>query len=767
MGKASVREKIENLREKLNYYNRRYFVDAVSEISDFDYDQMYKELEDLESQFPEFYDENSPTCRVGNDMLTQFESRAHAVAMLSLSNTYSAGELRDFDIRLKNFLKDDSEIEYVVEPKIDGLGISLRYENGRFVYALTRGNGERGDDVSLNVRTIRSVPMQLPQEAPEVFEVRGEIFMPKAGFEKLNEQRALEGKELFANPRNCASGTLKLLDSNEVAKRPLEAIFYAAGELSEGPNSHNEFLNELKGFGFKVSGSNYCCRGIEAVLEKVREIEVSRGSLPFEIDGAVIKVNDYSLQEKLGFTAKSPRWAIAYKYEAAKAITKVNAISVQVGRTGALTPVAELEPVFLSGSTVSRATLHNFDELARKDVRVGDYVEIEKAGEIIPAVIQVIMEKRSDDCKVFPRPVNCPVCGNLVEDVIGEAVIRCVNIQCPSVLKTSLVHFASRDAMDIDTLGSAVVEVLVDNNFVNDPADLYEFTIELRMRLMVLEGFGAKSVEKLMKSIEESKKRPADRFLFGLGIRHVGAKVASQLLQEYGSIDVFLSSACEENLVKFKSLVTDFLPTELRFKLNFIKELSGIVELIGELLRLKSYRSSFAIMAKKAGLKNCLDSEESIRGALEELLPNAELLYRKVRGIDTAVNSSLINFFGNSDNRKLLERLRNNGLQFSLQKREVVESNFTGKTCVLTGTLKRMDRRAAKVLLEKNGSKVTSSVTTKTDYVIAGESAGTKLQEAQKLGVRVLTEDEFLEMIESNMESKKEEKGGSEQLMLF
>jgi len=738
---STIKNQIEELRKKLNYYNYRYYVDAISEITDYDYDQLLKKLEKLETENPQFFDENSPTQRVGGEVLPEFVTKKHSVPMLSLGNTYNAQELIDFDQRIKRFLNFENEIEYCVEPKIDGVGISLRYENGKLIHALTRGNGIAGDDVTANVKTIKSIPLTL-KNAPTLLEVRGEIFMPKARFEAMNEARQREGKEKFANPRNATAGTLKSLDSKVAASRPLDAILYAPGSLSFEPKSQIEFLETIHELTFKTSELNRACKGIDEVLLAVSNLEKFRYELDFEIDGAVIKVNDYQLQAKLGFTAKAPRWAISYKYQAEKALTRVTGITVQVGRTGALTPVAELTPVALSGSTVARATLHNFDELSRKDVRVGDLVEIEKAGEIIPAVIRVIINERPPGASAFPRPTICPVCQEPIEDVIGEAVIRCVNLQCPAMLKTSLTHFASKNAMDIDSLGTAVVELLVDKGFVKNPADLYDLTEKQRLTLQSFEGFGTKSINKLFESLELSKQRPADRLLFALGIRHVGSKVASVIMQEYKDIEVLILASSLATLGELQSNVKPLLPPELAMKV--CETHSDFITIISDLLRLKKNRTAFISRAKAVGLEAKDDTAKSVRALLSQLVPNAHLHHHKIPGVETAVNSSLCRYFSNPNNLAIVQRLKDAGLTFKVELVEVKESAFTNKTCVITGTLTQMGRREAAKLLETLGAKVTSSVTSKTDFLIAGENAGSKLAKAEKLGIMVLSEDDFI-----------------------
>ena len=738
---SKIETQINELRKQLNHYNFRYYVDAISEITDYEYDQLLKTLEKLELEHPNYFDESSPTQRVGGEVLPEFTSKKHSVPMLSLGNTYNAQELIDFDQRIKRFLNSEKEVTYCVEPKIDGVGISLCYENGKLIHALTRGNGEAGDDVTSNVKTIKSIPLTL-KDAPALLEVRGEIFMPKARFDLMNERRQAEGKEKFANPRNATAGTLKSLDSKVAASRPLDAILYAPGSLSFEPESQIDFLNTIHAFTFKTSELNRSCNGIDEVLTAVSDLEKLRYGLDFEIDGAVIKVNNYELQSELGFTAKAPRWAISYKYQAEKALTRVNGITVQVGRTGALTPVAELTPVALSGSTVARATLHNFDELERKDVRVGDLVEIEKAGEIIPAVIRVLIDQRPPEAKPFSRPTICPVCHEPTEDVVGEAVVRCVNLQCPAMLKTSLTHFSSKNAMDIDSLGTAVVELLVDENFVSSPADLYELTDKQRLTLQSYEGLGSKSINKLFESLELSKKRPADRLLFALGIRHVGSKVASVIMQEYKDIGCLVLAASAETLAQLQVKIKPLLPTELSMRAT--STLSDFISTIGDLLRLKKNRVGFVAKVKAANLVVKDDSADAIRTLLSELVPDARLHYHKIAGVESAVNSSLCRYFGNPDNLEVVERLKSAGLTFKVEELEVKASVFTDKTCVITGTLTQMGRRDAAKLLESFGAKVTSSVTSKTHFLIAGENAGSKLTKAEKLGIEVLSESEFI-----------------------
>ena len=669
MAKPEIAERAEQLRRDLEYHNYLYYVKAEPELSDPAYDRLYRELAELETAYPEFATDDSPTRKVGGIELSEFEQHAHSIPMLSLDNTYSPTELRAFHQRVCKLLGSE-QVEYFVEPKIDGVSISLRYEDGRLVRALTRGDGIGGDDITANARTIRSVPGRLlGDQPPAVWEARGEVFMAKADFEKLNKARAAGGDNIFANARNSTAGSLKMRNSAEVAKRPLDAIFYARGEIAGiTMDSQSGFIEALNSFGFKTSPLNRLCEGIDAVLAVIEDLGARRESLPYEIDGAVIKVNDASLHEELGFTSKAPRWAIAYKYAAEKAITKLKSVTIQVGRTGALTPVAELEPAFLSGSTVSRATLHNFEEVARRDIRSGDFVEIEKAGDVIPAVLRPITDRRDGTETPIATPTTCPSCNGPITASDREVAIRCLNAECPAQVQNQLQHFASRGAMDIDSLGEAMIELLVDNSFVRTPADLYELTAEQHDQLSRFEGHGSRSIEKLFDGIEKSKKNPPWRLLFGLGVRHVGAAGARALLAHFSDIDKLAAAGVDELI-----LVPDIGPI--------------VAESIGQ-------------------------------------------------------------YFGDDINRHQLDRLRAAGLTFAEEvTAQTADSPFSGKTCVITGTLNEMTRDAAKELLLSHGAKVSGSISAKTDFLIVGENAGSKLAKAEAAGVTVLSEGVFREMI--------------------
>ena len=660
------KERIEFLCRSLERHNHLYYIEAQPEISDREYDALLEELEILEKAHPEWADSASPTQRVGGTPLSHFETLPHARPMLSLSNTYSKEELLEFDQRTRKLLSNEP-LAYIIEPKIDGVAISLRYENGILVHALTRGDGTAGDDVTANVRTIRSIPLRLQTEhPPEVLEVRGEIYFDKTGFEKLNLQRQEAGIEPFANPRNACAGSLKLLDATEVALRPLDALFYGTG-VCEGIefNTHEELLDSLKAFGLRTTPVRWKESEPAALVQALDTLEAQQHDFPFEIDGAVIKVNDRSRYDALGATAKSPRWAVAFKYEPEQAETTLLDITVQVGRTGVLTPVAELEPVLLAGTTVKRATLHNQDEINRKDIRIGDRVIIEKAGEIIPVVISVVGAKRAADSHAYELPQTCPECDSRVQRIEGEVALRCINLHCPAQVKSWLEHYAARGAMDITGLGESMVEQLVAHNLVNTPADLYQLNAT---DLVNLERTGERSISNLLEGIEKSKSRPFAKVLFGLGIRHVGKTAAETLAKAFPDIDALMQASSDE---------------------------------------------------------------------LEDL-----------HDIGPIVASSLITYFENSEAREVVEALRAAGVTLHRDEANTTGTALSEMTFVLTGTLETMTRDAAGDRIKALGGKVSSSISKKTSYLVAGEAAGSKLTKAEKLGVPVLTETELLKLIE-------------------
>ena len=670
------------LRQELERHNHLYYIAARPEISDPDYDRLLRELADLEAAHPDLATFDSPTQRVGGAPLAEFTTRNHAVPMMSLDNTYSEAELREFDRRVRDLLKRPAAA-YSVEPKIDGLSISLRYEDGILACALTRGDGQKGDDVTANIRTIGGVPLRLrTPQPPALFEVRGEVYLSKARFAQLNQERAEAGEEPFANARNAAAGTLKLLDPKKVAKRRLDAIFYGCGAV-KGVEvaAQAELIEQLKKYGFPTPALFRVVPDIDAAWAAIEQLADERRTLPYDTDGAVVKVNEFALRETLGVTAKAPRWAIAYKYAAEKAVTRLRAVTVQVGRTGALTPVAELEPVLLAGSTISRATLHNFAELERKDIRIGDLVEIEKAGEVIPAVLRALTDRRTGRELRIERPTVCPACGGPVLAVEGEVALRCAGGACTAKLKERLRHFASRGAMDIESLGEAVVELLVDNGFAKVPADLYELPEEQWRRLEQMDGFGAKSVGNLRQALETSKANPPWRLLFGLGIRHVGAKLAKNLCDAFGGLTRLAGLTAAEMVAVNKA----------------------------------------KLATEGAGL----DVGETVAAAVETWFrePEHQALLARLRAAGLTLDATA----------------------GSAVARPKAETFLTGKNCVITGTLPERTREGAAEWLASLGARVTDSVTGKTDFLIAGEAPGaSKVEKAKKLGVPVLTPEELL-----------------------
>ena len=547
MGKEHIKKEIKKLREELNFHNYRYYVENSPVISDYEYDQLLKKLEKLEKENPEFKTADSPTQRVGGQPLEGFETVNHIVPMLSLANTYTYDELRDFDERVKKYVLD---IEYVVEPKIDGAGVALLYKDGFFVRGATRGDGKKGDDITQNLRTIRSIPLKLRDNVLKNVEVRGEVYLSISGFKKYNLEQEKKGGIVFANPRNASAGSLRQLDPNIVAKRPLDIFVYFVSFSDKDLKTHENALNALKKAGFRTNPLAKKVKDIEEAIKYCEKLEKLRDTLDYEVDGAVIKVNSLEQHKILGETSKNPRWAISYKFTAKQSTTRLNDIEVQVGRTGTLTPVAILEPVEVGGVTVSRATLHNFDELERKDIRIGDYVLVERSGDVIPQVVQSIKEKRTGNEKIKTIPKKCPICKTEVVRIEGEVAVRCPNKFCPARLKWRIRYFASRDAMDINHLGESTVDKLLDASLVDNIADLYSLRKE---DILKLEGFKDKSAENLLDSIQKSKQQDLYRLIYGLGIRHVGKYAAQLLARRYASIDE-LAKAGEEELKQIDGL---------------------------------------------------------------------------------------------------------------------------------------------------------------------------------------------------------------------
>ncbi len=660
------------LTDLIRGHDHAYYVLARPRITDREYDHLFKELLDIEALFPDLRSPDSPSQRVGGAPLSEFKTARHAVPMMSLDNTYSPEEVSDFVTRLQKVLPGHTP-EWVVEPKVDGVAVSLRYEDGVFVLGATRGDGLNGDDITANLKTIRGLPLKLVgQGIPALLEVRGEVYLPQAGFERLNRERVAAGEEAFANPRNAAAGSLKQLDPKIAASRPLAIVLYGLGDVKAGegsvPTTQLELLEWLRAFGLPVPIRTWFCKDTPSLQSAITELDSVRRGFGFDTDGAVIKLNSLPLREQAGSTAKAPRWAMAYKYEPDQAETRLNAISIQVGRTGALTPVAELEPVFLAGSTISRATLHNEEELTRKDIRVGDTVIIQKAGDVIPKVTGVVLSRRPAGAVAFVFPTRCPECGSQVARTALEegaeegVVLRCGNEDCPARVRGRLEHWCSRKAMDIDGAGEALVAQLVKSGLVLDNADWYKLGLS---ELSALERMGQKSAQNLLDGIQASKARDLYRLLFGLGILHVGEGVAKALGRRFETLESLVSAT------------------------------------------------------------------------------EAELL--AVEDIGEVIARSVTRWFSDSRNRTLIERLKAAGLKFTsdLYKPQAAAGPLHGKTFVLTGTLDGMTREEATAIIEGLGGKVSGSVSKKTDYVVAGAEAGSKLEKAQKLGVAILDLEAF------------------------
>lgn len=680
----------DKLRREIRHNEYLYYVLDAPEITDAEYDRMMVRLRELEARYPDSIPADSPTQRVGGRASSQFTEVRHLEPLLSLGNVFSTEELRAFDERVRSGLPAGSKVEYVMEPKIDGLACSLIYENGKLVRAATRGDGVVGENVTANVRTIRSIPLTLKvpegEAVPELLDVRGEVYMPRQAFMRLNEQRAERGESEFANPRNAAAGSLRQLDPQVTASRSLSFFaYYLVGEGAQP--KHSESLALLARYGFKVSENYKVVENIDEAIKYIGDFNELRQGLSYDTDGAVIKVNDVYQQRILGATGKDPRWATAYKYPPEQAETTLEDIDWRVGRTGVLTPTAVLTPVKLSGSVISRATLHNEDFIRAKDIRIGDRVVINKAGEIIPEVLRVVAEKRTGDEKEVEIPSVCPECGWRVERQGEEAAIRCTNPHCPALGREGLIHFVSRDAMNIDGCGPSVINALLDAGLVRDAADLYSLRKD---DLLKLERMGEKSADNLLAALAESKKNELDKLLFALGIRHVGAKVARTLAALYGSMDNLLNTG--------------------------VVELAKITEL-------------------KKQAKNKKQAKKS----------NAE---DKFKDMGEKIAESVVTWFSTPSNLDLLERLAAAGLTMTFTPPASQEDNpFFGKTLVFTGTMPTLGRAEAKTMAQDVGAKVSGSVSKKTDYVIAGAEAGSKLEKAQQLGVTVIDEAEFLRML--------------------
>lgn len=667
---AEAKIEIERLSELIHQYNYSYYVEASSQISDFEFDTLLKKLQELEAEFPTLASVNSPTKRVGADISKKFETIEHEYPMLSLSNTYSQEEIIEWENRIKKLV--DGPIEYVCELKYDGVAIGIKYIDGQLKRALTRGDGEKGEDVTANVRTIQSIPLILKNDYPKDFEIRGEIFMPHAQFKRLNDERLENGEPLFANPRNTAAGSIKLLDSKIVSERGLDSFLYGIYPSSLADAGHFESVERAANWGFKIPKKQNRfiekTTSIEGIMGFIDFWNTERENLPFDIDGIVIKVNKYQQQKSLGFTAKSPRWAISYKFKANRVETILESVVYQVGRTGAITPVANLSPVSLGGTTVKRASLHNADQIQKLDLNIGDTVFLEKGGEIIPKIVGVNIEKRKTGTIPIFFIENCPECQTKLIRLEGEAHHYCSNEQdCPPQVKGKIEHFISKKALDIDGLGSETIDLLYTKNLVKNPADLYDLTFE---QLINLDRMAEKSAKNLILGIENSKKSTFERILFGLGIRFVGETVAKKLAKQFITIDKL----------------------------------------------------------QHAELNELIETEE----------------------IGEKIAVSVQAYFKDENNLNLIKRLKNNGLRFELEEKEMLSSILIDKIVVVSGTFTTFSREELKELIEKNGGKNASSISSKTNYLLAGENMGpAKLKQATSLKVQILSEDEFIKLISS------------------
>ncbi len=663
MDKAAAEKRVIELRDLLNRANKAYYEEARPFISDKEFDEALEELDQLEQKFG-LVTKDSPTQRVGGTPSSSFPDVEHPQAMLSLDNTYNESELREFDRRVTDIL-GHTDFTYAVELKFDGASIRLRYENGELVLGATRGDGQTGDDITQNIKTIHDIPLSVNHNAPDVIEIRGEAYMEKEAFVRMNEYREEQGLQPFANPRNSTAGSLKMQDSREVSRRPIKFFAFDLILNDNDPDrTHQKKMNLLKEMGFPVCEYFEVCRNIDEVLNVIAKWDNLRQELPYETDGVVIKVNEERFYEELGTTSKFPRWAIAFKFEAEQATTLLESITLQVGRLGKITPVAELMPVLLAGTTVKRASLHNEDEILRKDIRPGDTVIVEKAGEIIPQVISVVNPDRENRSEPFSMPSHCPACGEKLVKLDEEVAWRCINPECPPQVRERVAHFASRDAMDIDGLGEAIVEQLLVEGLIKTYADLYTLK---KNDLIPMERMGEKSAQNLLDAIEKSKEQGLDRIIYALGIRFVGKTVAKDLADHYKTIDEILQ-ADEETMVNIDSI----------------------------------------------GPKIA----ESVRA-----------------------------FFENEKNIEIVNKLRQAGLRFEQQKTEHISAKLEGKKIVLTGTLPNYSRNEAKSLIEKHGGTTTSSVSKNTDYLLAGDSPGSKYEKAQKLNIPIIDEAQFKELI--------------------
>ncbi len=666
---APIKKQIKQLREQLRHHAYQYYVLDEPHIADIEYDRLYQQLQQLEQQHPECITEDSPTQRVGAEPLATFEQITHQLPMLSLDNVFNEEALVAFNKRAQEWLHTDEVLTYVAEPKLDGLAISLRYEKGVLLYAATRGDGTTGENVTQNIRTIQSIPLRLPgKDYPEVLEVRGEVFMPKAGFEKLNQYAREHNEKIFVNPRNAAAGSLRQLDPKVTASRPLQLYCYSTGVVEGGKlaHTHSEILQQLKYFGLPVCAETKVVKGVAGCMDYYRQLLQHRNALAYDIDGIVYKVNSISLQQRLGFVARAPRWAIAHKFPAQEEVSEILAVDFQVGRTGAITPVARLKSIFVGGVTVSNATLHNMDEIKRKDIHIGDQVIVRRAGDVIPEIVKVVPDKRNAFTRPIIMPEQCPACGSVIEQLEGEAVARCTaGLFCQAQRAEAIKHYVSRKALDIEGLGDKLIEQLVDEELVATPADLYLLN---QQQLASLERMGEKSALNIIHAIEHSKQAELSRFIYALGIREVGEATARNLAVAFSSLDAVIQADIE---------------------------------------------------------------------TLQE-----------VQDIGPIVAQHLVTFFQQVHNRQVIEKILAAGIEIQHRAKPVIENQlFQNKIFVITGTLPNLSRNEAKAMLITAGAKVTSSVSANTDYLLAGEKAGSKLTKARSLGIKVIDEGMLKTMV--------------------
>jgi len=800
---------------EIRRHDRAYYVEARPVISDQEYDRLYHELLDLEKDFPELATPDSPSHRVGGAPLSEFQSVRHAVPMMSLDNTYSQEEVRDFVKRVQKLLPDE-KLEWVVEPKVDGVAVSLRYEHGMFTTGATRGDGTTGDDITANLKTIRSVPLVLQRRTgvspaqrtrqreqkeselfvgfadgdrrdarPTLLEVRGEVFMPLAGFEKLNAERKAAGEELFGNPRNTAAGSLKQLDPKIVAKRPLDILLYGIGQIQtpnselRTPNSQNELLDFLKSLGFKTPERTWFCKSEDDLIAAIAELDKVRKKFAYETDGAVIKLNSFEQQRRVGATAKAPRWAIAYKYAPEQAETKLNAITIQVGRTGALTPVAELEPVFLAGSNISRATLHNEDYIREKDIRIGDTVVIEKAGEVIPAVVSVVLKKRPQPEPPqfdFPRHIEgkCPACGGQIARDPEFSVWRCQNIAgCPTQSVRRVEFMAQRRALDIEGIGGVVSEKVIERGLVKEPLDLFDLTVDQLAKLNLGTQdepriFGEKNAIKVVEALERAKSFSLARWLFALGIEEAGETTAYEVAKFHNDLEHVANSPLLKGIAKLGSLYDELALVSPFVRTN---QLKSSEEQARRKQQFENLKKEILVLGEELAKDGVAKRNNKWEKLTHEKREKSKAVPEFVTVVGTKVAKNIVDFFASKAGQKVLSRLQRLGInpKTGLKAGETLVPSdklpFDGKTFVLTGSLASMTRDNATDEVRMRGGSVVGSVSSNTNFVVAGEEAGSKLDKAKELGVKILTEKEFLEMLGLKAKSETKDKQTQKELL--